>query len=73
MKDPDDLIQVVKLEPNGLGNPMIFRLDTPVAWRKVFEELQCLLLNGEDGDRVSVTRERMRAGDLALLPAHQGW
>lgn len=73
LHDPDELMQVVKVEPEDMGNPMIFRLDRKGVWDGIREAIQMLSENSEPGSRVIVTVDRMTRGDYAMLKEHQGW
>lgn len=71
--DPDDLIEVVKIEPAGLGYPMICRLDSP-EWKASFADQVSTMIEGmEPGESITLTTDRMRVGDYELLGEHQGW
>ena len=71
LSDPDMLIDIVKIEPAEMGNPIVFRI--PNDWGRIAEEIRMLMDEGVDGDSISVSRSKMRVGEFAMLPEHKGW
>lgn len=71
LKDPDTLVDIVKIEPHDMGNPLVFSI--PDGWPRVLEEVRMLIDEGVDGDAIMISRGRMTVGDFAMLPEHSGW
>jgi hypothetical protein len=73
LDDPDRCIVVMKLEPQGLGNPLIFRVDEPNSWARIYEEIRMHFDNECFEESIVLTKSQMRIGDFVMLPEHQGW
>lgn len=66
------LIPVLKISPDGMGNPMVFRLDEKNSWGRVLEKLKALT-ESEDNLPVRITGGRMMLSEYLNLGEHQGW
>lgn len=69
----EQMIEVIKVEPEGMGNPIVMRVDSPSSLDNSLQNVWCLLDFEEDGEKLMIWKERMTIGDYNALPEHEGW
>lgn len=66
-------MRALKVNPEGLGNPLVILLEQSPGRQDAFDVLRDLVLQGEVGERYEVELADVDEDDYDALPEHGGW